>query len=80
MSNPLFGMMGGGNNPMSMMMQIMSSGNPQQTAMQLLAQKNPQAYQMIQQGATPEQLMQRYGITQEQIKQVQSQFGNNLKR
>lgn len=78
MSNPLFGMLG--NSPMSMMMQIMSSGNPQQMAMQLLAQKNPQAYQMIQQGANPEQLMQRYGITQEQIKQVQSQFGNNLKR
>lgn len=78
MSNPLFGMFG--NNPMSMMMQIMSSGNPQQMAMQLLAQRNPQAYQMIQQGANPEQVMQRYGITQEQIKQVQSQFGNNLKR
>lgn len=80
MGNPLFGMMGKNNNPMTMFMQIMSSGNPQQMAMQLLAQKNPQAYQMIQQGANPQQLMQQFGITQEQIKQVQSQFGNNLKR
>lgn len=80
MGNPLFGMMGGNNNPMSMFIQIMSSGNPQQMAMQMLAQKNPQAYKMIQQGANPQQLMQQFGITQEQIKQVQSQFGNNLKR
>ena len=50
MGNPLFGMMGVNNNPMSMFMQIMSSGNPQQMAMKMLAQKNPQAYQMIQQG------------------------------
>lgn len=76
--NPLKSIMGAmqpqASNPMAMFMQIMSSGNPQQTAMQMLAQKNPQAYQMIQSGASPQQLMQQFGITPQQIEQIQSQF------
>lgn len=70
MGNPL------SNNPMAMIMQIMSSPNKEQAAMQMLSQVNPQAYQMIQSGANPQQIMQQFGITPEQIRQVQSQFGN----
>lgn len=62
-------------NPMAMIMQIMNSPNKEQAAMQLLAQKNPQAYQMIQSGANPQQVMQQFGITPEQIQQMKSQFG-----
>lgn len=68
MRNPL------SSNPMGMIMQIMSSPNKEQAAMQMLSQVNPQAYQMIQSGANPQQIMQQFGITPEQIKQVQSQF------
>lgn len=68
-----------GNNPMSMIMQIMASPNKEQAAMQMLSQVNPQAYQMIQSGANPQQIMQQFGITPEQIKNIQAQFmgGNN---
>lgn len=62
------------NTPMNMLMQIMSSPNKEQTAMQMLSQVNPQAYQMIQSGANPQQIMQQFGITPQQIQQVQSQF------
>ena len=68
MGNPL------SNNPMSMLMRIMSSPNKEQAAMQMLSQVNPQAYQMIQSGANPQQIMQQFGITPQQIQQVQSQF------
>lgn len=77
MSNPLKAMMGQmpmGNNPMNMFMQIMSSPNKEQVAMQMLSQVNPQAYQMIQGGASPQQIMQQFGITPQQIQQIQSQF------
>lgn len=77
MSNPLKAMMGQmpmGNNPMNMLMQIMSSPNKEQAAMQMLSQVNPQAYQMIQGGASPQQIMQQFGITPQQIQQIQSQF------
>ena len=77
MSNPLKAMMGQmpmGNNPMNMFMQIMSSPNKEQAAMQMLSQVNPQAYQMIQGGAIPQQIMQQFGITPQQIQQIQSQF------
>lgn len=77
MSNPLKAMMGQmpmGNNPMNMFMQIMSSPNKEQAAMQMLSQVNPQAYQMIQGGASPQQIMQQFGITPQQIQQIQSQF------
>lgn len=77
MSNPLKAMMGQtsmNNNPMNMFMQIMSSPNKEQTAMQMLSQVNPQAYQMIQGGASPQQVMQQFGITPQQIQQIQSQF------
>lgn len=68
MGNPM------GSNPMAMLMQIMSSPNKEQVAMQMLAQANPQAYQMIQSGANPQQIMRQFGVTPEQIQQVQSQF------
>lgn len=68
MGNPL------SNNPMGVLMQIMSSPNKEQAAMQMLSQVNPQAYQMIQSGANPQQIMQQFGITPQQIQQVQSQF------
>lgn len=68
MGNPL------SSNPMGMLMQIMSSPNKEQAAMQMLSQVNPQAYQMIQSGANPQQIMQQFGITPQQIQQVQSQF------
>lgn len=77
MSNPLKAMMGQmsmGNNPMNMFMQIMSSPNKEQVAMQMLSQVNPQAYQMIQGGASPQQIMRQFGITPQQIQQIQSQF------
>lgn len=77
MSNPLKAMMGQmpmGDNPMNMFMQIMSSPNKEQAAMQMLSQVNPQAYQMIQGGASPQQIMQQFGITPQQIQQIQSQF------
>ena len=66
MSNPLKAMMGQmpmGDNPMNIFMQIMSSPNKEQAAMQMLSQVNPQAYQMIQGGASPQQIMQQFGIT-----------------
>lgn len=69
MGNPIL------NNPMNMIMQIMSSPNKEQAAMQMLSQVNPQAYQMIQSGANPQQVMQQFGISPEQIQQVKSQFG-----
>ena len=68
MGNPL------SSNPMSMIMQFMSSPKKEQTAMQMLSQVNQQAYQMIQSGAKPQQIMQQFGITPQQIQQVQSQF------
>lgn len=77
MSNPLKAMMSNQsniNNPMNMIMKIMSSPNKEQTAMEMLAQVNPQAYQMIKQGATPENLMRQYGITSDQITQMQQKF------
>lgn len=79
--NPLKVMMGNtptpmNSNPMSMIMQLMMSPNKEQAAMQMLAKVNPQAYQMIQSGASPEQIMNQFGITQEQIQQIKSQFGN----
>ena len=77
MSNPLKAMMGQmpmGDNPMNIFMQIMSSPNKEQAAMQMLSQVNPQAYQMIQGGASPQQVMQQFGITPQQIQQIQSQF------
>lgn len=79
--NPLKAMMGNSpaqmnSNPMDMIMQIMMSPNKEQAAMQMLAKVNPQAYQMIQSGASPEQVMNQFGITPEQIQQVKSQFGN----
>lgn len=77
MSNPLKAMMGQmpmGDNPMNIFMQIMSSPNKEQAAMQMLSQVNPQAYQMIQGGASPQQIMQQFGITPQQIQQIQSQF------
>lgn len=67
-SNPM------ANNPMTLLMQIMSSPNKEQVAMRMLSQVNPQAYQMIQSGANPQQIMQQFGITPQQIQQVQSQF------
>ena len=79
--NPLKAMMGNGpaqmnSNPMSMIMQLMMSPNKEQVVMQMLAKANPQAYRMIQSGASPEQIMNQFGITPEQIQQVRSQFGN----
>lgn len=79
--NPLKAMMGNtptqtNSNPMSMIMQLMMSPNKEQVAMQMLAKANPQAYRMIQSGASPEQIMNQFGITPEQIQQVRSQFGN----
>ena len=78
MSNPLKAMMGGNrpanNDPMNMILKIMSSPNKEQAAMEMLAQVNPQAYQMIQGGASPQQIMQQFGITPQQIQQIQSQF------
>ena len=76
MSNPLKAMMGSvpTSNPMNMFMQIMSSPNKEQVAMQMLSQVNPQAYQMIRGGASPQQVMQQFGITSQQIQQVQSQL------
>lgn len=79
--NPLKAMMGNvptqmNSNPMSMIMQLMMSPNKEQAAMQMLAKANPQAYRMIQSGASPEQIMNQFGITPEQIQQVRSQFGN----
>lgn len=77
MSNPLKAMMPNQsniNNPMNMIMKIMSSPNKEQTAMEMLSQVNPQAYQMIKQGATPENLMRQYGITSDQITQMQQKF------
>lgn len=79
--NPLKAMMGNtptpmNSNPMSMIMQLMMSPNKEQAAMQMLAKVNPQAYQMIQSGMSPEQIMNQFGITPQQIQQVKSQFGN----
>lgn len=84
MSNPLLNKMTnannlGGNIETLQVLSLLNRKNPQQALLGMLQQKNPQAYQMIQQGATPEQLMQHFGITQEQINQVQQMFGNNLK-
>lgn len=78
MSNPLKAMMGQmpmGDNPMNIFMQIMSSPNKEQAAMEMLAQVNPQAYQMIRGGADPQQIMKQFGISPQQIQQIQSQFG-----
>lgn len=77
MSNPLKAMMfnqSNVTNPMNMIMKIMSSPNKEQTAMEMLSQVNPQAYQMIKQGISPENLMRQYGITSEQIAQMQQKF------
>lgn len=79
--NPLKAMMGNtptpmNSNPMGMIVQLMMSPNKEQAAMQMLAKVNPRAYQMIQSGASPEQIMNQFGITPEQIQQIRSQFGN----
>lgn len=77
MSNPLKAMMPNQsniNNPMNMIMKIMSSPNKEQTAMEMLSQVNPQAYQMIKQGISPENLMKHYNITSDQIAQMQQKF------
>lgn len=77
MSNPLKAMMTNQsniNNPMNMIMKIMSSPNKEQTAMEMLSQVNPQAYQMIKQGISPENLMRQYGITSDQITRMQQKF------
>lgn len=78
MSNPLKAMMGGNrpanNDPMNMILKIMSSPNKEQAAMEMLAQVNPQAYQMIRGGADPQQIMKQFGISPQQIQQIQSQF------
>lgn len=77
MSNPLKAMMPNQsniNNPMNMIMKIMSSPNKEQTAMEMLSQVNPQAYQMIKQGISPENLMKHYNITSDQITQMQQKF------
>lgn len=78
--NPLKAMMGQSNNdPMNMIMQIMASQNKEETAMNMLRQVNPQAYNMIKDGANPQQLMSQFGITNEQINFIKNQFGNNIK-
>lgn len=77
MSNPLKSIMSvpqQTNNPMVMMAQLMSSPNKEQTAMQMLQQVNPQAYQMIRSGVSPQQFMQQFGITQQQVDQLKNQF------
>lgn len=77
MSNPLKAMMfnqSNINNPMNMIMKIMSSPNKEQTAMEMLSQVNPQAYHMIKQGISPENLMKQYNITSDQITQMQQKF------
>lgn len=78
--NPLKAMMGqNSNDPMNMIMQIMASPNKEETAMNMLRQVNPQAHNMIKGGANPQQLMSQFGITNEQINYIKSQFGNNIK-
>lgn len=62
------------NNPMTMMAQLISSPNKEQEAMQMLQQVNPQAYQMIRSGVSPQQFMQQFGITQQQVDQLKNQF------
>ena len=77
MSNPLKSIMSAPqqtNNPMAMMAQLISSPNKEQEAMQMLQQVNPQAYQMIRSGVSPQQFMQQFGITQQQVDQVKNQF------
>lgn len=77
MSNPLKSIMSAPqqtNNPMAMIAQLISSPNKEQEAMQMLQQVNPQAYQMIRSGVSPQQFMQQFGITQQQVDQLKNQF------
>lgn len=77
MSNPLKSIMSvpqQANNPMAMMAQLISSPNKEQVAMQMLQQVNPQAYQMIRSGVSPQQFMQQFGITQQQVDLLKNQF------
>ena len=71
------------NNPMSSIMQVMKSQNPQQMAMNMLRSQNPQAYSQLENlmnsGATPQQVMQNFGISENQINEFKQMMGNNIK-
>jgi len=71
--NPLLGMMGGQQGGIGNIMQMMQMfrGKDPNAVMQMMSKQNPQFAKFLQenQGKSPEQIAQQYGVDMEQVRQ-----------